>query len=141
MSVQTIFYKLNGRVPLSKAIPFGLQHVLAMFVSNLAPVLIVCSAAFVHGTNDHLTGAEITQLLQCAMFCCRELVHAFSLYPIWKIGSRLPIVMGVSFTFLGSLLMICTNPDLGYEGMVGAVIAGGIFEGIVGLSARYWNVF
>ena len=48
-------YKLNGRVPLSKAIPFGLQHVLAMFVSNLAPVLIVCSAAFVHGTNHHLT--------------------------------------------------------------------------------------
>ena len=38
-------YKLNGRVPLRKAIPFGLQHVLAMFVSNLAPVLIVCSAA------------------------------------------------------------------------------------------------
>ena len=34
-------YKLNGRVPLRKAIPFGLQHVLAMFVSNLAPVLIV----------------------------------------------------------------------------------------------------
>ena len=37
-------YRLNGRVPLKKAIPFGLQHVLAMFVSNLAPVLIVCSA-------------------------------------------------------------------------------------------------
>ena len=37
--------------------------------------------------------------------------------------------------------MICTNPDLGYEGMVGAVIAGGIFEGIVGLSARYWKRF
>ena len=63
------------------------------------------------------------------------------LYPIWKIGSRLPIVMGVSFTFLGSLLVICTNPDLGYEGMVGAVILGGIFEGIVGLSAKYWKRF
>ena len=133
-------YKLNGRVPLSKAIPFGLQHVLAMFVSNLAPVLIVCSAAFVHGTNDHLTGAEITQLLQCAMFVA-GIGTCLQLYPIWKIGSRLPIVMGVSFTFLGSLLMICTNPDLGYEGMVGAVIAGGIFEGIVGLSARYWKRF
>ena len=58
------------------------------------------------------------------------------LYPVWKIGSRLPIVMGVSFTFLGSLLMICTNPELGYEGMVGAVIAGGIFEGLVGMSAK-----
>lgn len=45
-------YKLNGRVPLNKAIPFGLQHVLAMFVSNLAPVLIVCSAAFVRGTEE-----------------------------------------------------------------------------------------
>lgn len=133
-------YKLNGRVPLSKAIPFGLQHVLAMFVSNLAPVLIVCSAAFVHGTNDHLTGAEITQLLQCAMFVA-GIGTCLQLYPIWQIGSRLPIVMGVSFTFLGSLLMICTNPDLGYEGMVGAVIAGGIFEGIVGLSARYWKRF
>ena len=31
-------YCLNGRVPLRKAIPFGLQHVLAMFVANLAPV-------------------------------------------------------------------------------------------------------
>ena len=61
-------YRLNGRVPLKKAIPFGLQHVLAMFVSNLAPVLIVCSAALVRETGEHLTSAEITQLLQCAMF-------------------------------------------------------------------------
>ncbi len=63
------------------------------------------------------------------------------LYPVWKIGSRLPIVMGVSFTFLGSLLIICTNQDLGYEGMVGAVILGGLFEGLVGLSAKYWKRF
>ena len=45
-------YKLNGRVPLAKAIPFGLQHVLAMFVSNLAPVLIVCGAAVVRGQGN-----------------------------------------------------------------------------------------
>ena len=61
-------YKLNGRVPLKKAIPFGLQHVLAMFVSNLAPVLIVCSAAVLRSNGAHLSSAEITQLLQCAMF-------------------------------------------------------------------------
>ena len=133
-------YKLNGRVPLNKAIPFGLQHVLAMFVSNLAPVLIVCSAAFVRGTGDHLTAVEITRLLQCAMFVA-GIGTCLQLYPIWKIGSKLPIVMGVSFTFLGSLLMICTNPDLGYEGMVGAVILGGIFEGLVGLSAQYWKKY
>lgn len=131
-------YKLNGRVPLSKAIPFGLQHVLAMFVANLAPVLIVCGAAVVRGTGESLSAVEITRLLQCAMFVA-GIGTCLQLYPVWKIGSKLPIVMGVSFTFLGSLLMICTNPDLGYEGMVGAVILGGIFEGVVGLSAKYWK--
>ncbi len=133
-------YRLNGRVPIAKAIPFGLQHVLAMFVSNLAPVLIVCGAAVIRGSGDSLTGTEITRLLQCAMFVA-GIGTCLQLYPIWKIGSKLPIVMGVSFTFLGSLLMICTNPDLGYEGMIGAVILGGIFEGIVGLSAKYWKRF
>lgn len=133
-------YKLNGRVPLQKAIPFGLQHVLAMFVANLAPVLIVCSVALVRGTGEHLNAAEITQILQCAMFVA-GIGTCMQLYPIWKIGSKLPIVMGVSFTFLGSLLIICTNPDLGYEGMIGAVILGGIFEGLVGLSAKYWKRF
>ena len=107
-----------------KAIPFGLQHVLAMFVANLAPVLIVCSAALVRGSGEHLTAAEITQILQCAMFAA-GIGTCMQLYPIWKIGSKLPIVMGVSFTFLGSLLIICTNPELGYEGMIGAVNLGG----------------
>lgn len=138
-SVENV-YKLDGRAPLKKAIPFGLQHVLAMFVSNLAPVLIVCGAAVVRSTGEPLTSAEITRLLQNAMFAA-GLGTCMQLYPVWKIGSRLPIVMGVSFTFLGSLLIICTNPDLGYEGMVGAVILGGIFEGLVGLSARYWKRF
>lgn len=48
---------------------------------------------------------------------------------------------GCQLYFLGSLLVISTNPDLGYEGMVGAIIMGGIFEGIVGLSAKYWRRF
>ena len=38
-------YQLNGRVPISKAIPFGLQHVLAMFVANIAPIIIVTNSA------------------------------------------------------------------------------------------------
>ena len=131
-------YQFEAKMPLAQAVPLGLQHVLAMFVSNLAPVLIVCSAAVVRGGGGSLTGVEITRLLQCAMFVA-GIGTCLQLYPIWKVGSKLPIVMGVSFTFLGSLLMICTNPDLGYEGMVGAVILGGIFEGLVGLSAKYWK--
>ena len=82
-------YRLNGRVPLRKAIPFGMQHVLAMFVANLAPVLIVCGAALVRGTGEHLSSAEITQLLQCAMFAA-GIGTCMQLYPIWKWASALP---------------------------------------------------
>ncbi|MBQ0058902.1 MAG: purine permease [Lachnospiraceae bacterium] len=143
VSVENI-YCLNGRVPIAKAIPFGLQHVLAMFVSNLVPVLIVASAAVVGGVapadGGGFTPEQIAQLLQCAMFVA-GIGTIVQLYPVWKIGSRLPVVMGVSFTFLASLLIVATNPEWGYEGMVGAIIVGGIFEGCLGLTAKYWRKF
>lgn len=143
VSVDNI-YQLDGRVPVSKAIPFGLQHVLAMFVSNLVPVLLVCSAAFVGGVGPAdgggLSAVEISQLLQCAMFVA-GIGTMVQLYPIWKIGSKLPVVMGVSFTFLGSLMTVATNPEWGYEGMLGAIIVGGIFEGCLGLTAKYWRKY
>ena len=43
-SIQNI-YQLNGRVPIGKAVPFGLQHILAMFVANLTPITIIAGAA------------------------------------------------------------------------------------------------
>ena len=54
-------YQLEGRVPLLKAIPFGLQHILAMFVANLTPITIIAAAG-------GLSQAEIAVLLQNAMF-------------------------------------------------------------------------
>ncbi|MCQ2563170.1 MAG: hypothetical protein MJ128_01585 [Mogibacterium sp.] len=38
-------YKLEGRVPLSRAIPFGLRHVLAIFVANVTPLIIIAPDA------------------------------------------------------------------------------------------------
>ena len=64
-------YLLNGRVPLGKAIPFGLQHVLAMFVANLAPVLIVCSATLVRGCGRYLQR-------KCCCRCVRSITAAQS---------------------------------------------------------------
>lgn len=65
-------YKLNGRVPLKKAIPFGLQHVLAMFVSNLAPVLIVCSAAVLRSNGAIFKfGGDYTVIAVCDV-CSRN---------------------------------------------------------------------
>lgn len=130
-------YRLDGRVPVAKAIPFGLQHVLAMFVSNLVPVLIVMSAALVDG-GWKFTEVEISQILQCAMLAS-GIGTTIQLYPLWRIGAKLPIVMGCSFTFLAAMLGIATT--YGYETLVGAVIAGGIFEGTLGLTAKYWRKY
>ena len=122
-------YKLDGRVPLPKAIPFGLQHVLAMFVSNLAPISIIAAAA-------GLTQPEIAILLQNAMFVA-GIATLIQLYPVWKIGAKLPIVMGVSFTFVTVLSTVAVN--YGYPAVIGAVLIGGIFEGTLGLMAKYWR--
>lgn len=124
-------YKLDGRVPIGKAIPFGLQHILAMFVSNLAPITMIAGAAKVP-----VTGAELGMLLQNAMFAA-GIATMIRLYPLWKIGSRLPVVMGVSFTFVTVLSTISAN--YGYPAVIGAVLIGGLFEGTLGLFAKYWR--
>lgn len=128
ISVSNI-YRLEGRVPIKKAIPFGLQHILAMFVANLTPITIIAGAA-------GLEQSEIAVLLQNAMLVA-GIATLIQLYPIWKIGSGLPIVMGVSFTFVTVLCTVVVN--YGYPAVMGAVLIGGIFEGTLGLLAKYWR--
>ena len=91
-------YKLDGKVPVGKAIPFGLQHILAMFVANIAPILIVAGAC-------GLSAAQTTNLVQCAMMIA-GVGSLIQLFPLWKIGSGLPIVMGISFTFVSIFCVI-----------------------------------
>lgn len=122
-------YQLDGRVPVLKAIPFGLQHILAMFVANLTPITIIAAAG-------GLSQGEIAILLQNAMFVA-GIATLIQLYPVWKIGARLPIVMGVSFTFVTVLCTVAAN--YGYPAVIGAVLVGGIFEGTMGLLAKYWR--
>lgn len=124
-------YRLDGRVPVGKAIPFGLQHVLAMFVSNLAPITIIAGAA-----QPALSQQEIASLIQNAMFVA-GIASMIQLFPIWKVGAKLPIIMGVSFTFVTILSTIAAN--YGYPTVIGAVLVGGIFEGTLGLLAKYWK--
>ena len=118
-------------MPIGKAIPFGLQHILAMFVSNLAPITIIAGAS-----KTPLTPAQLGMLLQNAMFVA-GIATMIQLYPIWRIGSKLPVVMGVSFTFVTVLSTISAN--YGYPAVVGAVLVGGLFEGTLGLMAKYWR--
>ncbi len=127
-SIDNIF-KLDGRVPLLKAIPFGLQHVLAMFVANLSPIFILTAAA-------DMPSDTVAMLIQNAMLIA-GIATLIQLYPLWRVGSRLPIVMGVSFTFVAVLTAVITTQD--YATAMGAVLVGGIFEGTIGLFAKYWR--
>ena len=126
-------YRLEGRVPISKAIPFGLQHVLAIFVANVAPLIIISSVAVYQGKA--FTAIETARLLQNCMLIAGIGTH-LQLYPIWEIGSGLPVVMGISFTFLAACLATASQD---YGIMVGAIIVGGLFEGVLGLTAKYWR--
>ncbi|MET3618015.1 NCS2 family nucleobase:cation symporter-2 [Peptoniphilus olsenii] len=134
ISVKNI-YKLDGRVPIGKAIPFGLQHVLAMFVSNLVPIILVVSAATAAHPDLKI---DLPMLIQNCMLIA-GLGSLIQLYPVWKIGAKLPVIMGVSFTFLASLIYVATT--FNYETMIGAIIVGGCIEGILGLCAKYWRRF
>ena len=122
-------YKLDGKVPVGKAIPFGLQHILAMFVANIAPILIVAGAC-------GLSAAQTTNLVLCAMMIA-GVGSLIQLFPLWKIGSGLPIVMGISFTFVSIFCVI--GPEYGYGSVVGAILVGGLVEGTLGLFAKYWR--
>lgn len=121
-------YQLDGRVPIGKALPFGLQHVLAMFVSNITPIMILAGAV---GLDSAVSAALIQNCMVIA-----GIGTLVQLYPVWRIGSRLPIVMGISFTFLS--LAISLAGAYGMGTLIGAVIIGGLVEGFFGLFVKYW---
>ena len=121
-------YQLDGRVPLGEAIPFGLQHVLAMFVSNITPIIILANVVGI------APGVNASLIQNCMVIA--GIGTLIQLYPIWRIGSRLPIVMGISFTFLSLSIGVATTQGMGV--LMGAVIVGGLVEGVLGLFAVYW---
>lgn len=121
-------YTLDGKINLLKAFPFGLQHILAMFVANITPIIIVAGVC-------GLSAKDMAMVIQSAMIIA-GIGTFIQLFPLWKVGSGLPIVMGISFTFVS---LACTiGAQYGYGTIMGAVLIGGIVEGILGLFAKYW---
>ena len=115
-------YRLEGKVPLGDAIPLGMQHVLAMYAGNLAPLLVVTSVL-------NMDMAIKVTLLQNAMFVA-GLITLIQLYPIWRIGSGLPVVMGTSSGFIPVSLGV--GAQFGYGAIMGASLIGGIIEFLLG---------
>ncbi|MDP2261526.1 MAG: nucleobase:cation symporter-2 family protein [Hydrogenophaga sp.] len=122
----------NYTPPLGKAIPLGIQHVLAMFVSNVTPAIIVAGAAgFGFGSNSP-DFPNMIYMIQMSMLLAgvATLLQTVGMGPV---GARLPIVQGTSFAFIP--IMIPAVAGAGVAGMAGlmtGVIIGGIFHFFIG---------
>lgn len=114
-------------MPLLKAVPFGLQHILAMFVSNLMPITIIAAAG-------GLSQAEVAVLLQNAMLVA-GIVTLVQLYAIGPVGGKVPIIMGTSSGFIGvfnSVAKVMGGGIAGYGAIMLASVLGGLFETVLG---------
>ena len=125
-------YEFEAKMPLRHAVPLGLQHVFAMFVGNLTPLLIITSAC-------GLAGGEFADLqvslLQNAMFVA-GIVTLVQLYGLGPVGGKVPIIMGTSSGFLGvfnSVAATMGGDVTAYGAMMGASILGGLFESVLGV--------
>lgn len=120
-------YELEGRIPLGQAILYGLQHVMAMFVGNLTPVLIITGACALDG------GLQL-QIIQNAMLMA-GIITLVQLFTIGPVGARLPIVMGTSSGFIGVCSGVAATMGQGivtYGAIIFASFLGGLFETVLG---------
>ena len=125
-------YVFDGKLPLRQAIPLGLQHVLAMFVGNLTPLLIITGVCGI-GNSGEYAGIQVA-LLQNAMIIA-GIVTLIQLFAIGPIGGKVPIIMGTSSGFIGvfsSVANIMGGGILGYGAIMGASIIGGFMETVLG---------
>jgi xanthine permease len=111
---------------LAVAIPLGIQHVLAMFVSNLTPAIIVAGAAgFGYGSADP---REMIYMIQMAMLFAgiATLIQTVGIGPV---GARLPIVQGTSFAFLPVMIPIVAGQGVAAMAtLTTAALVGGLFH-------------
>ncbi|MEM1130754.1 MAG: nucleobase:cation symporter-2 family protein [Pseudomonadota bacterium] len=122
----------NYTPPLQKAIPLGIQHVLAMFVSNVTPAIIVAGAAgFGFGSNSP-DFPELLYLIQMSMLFAgiATLIQTIGIGPV---GAKLPIVQGTSFAFLPIMIPLVAGKGVdGLAALFTGVLIGGIFHAILG---------
>ena len=124
-------FRFEGKMSLKQALPLGMQHVLAMFVGNLTPLLIITGACGLAG--GEFADLRVT-LLQNAMLVA-GIVTLVQLYSIGPIGGKVPIIMGTSSGFIGVFSSVTASMGggvLAYGAIMGASLIGGLFETVLG---------
>ena len=123
-------YEFTGPIPLRQAIPLGMQHVLAMFVGNLTPLMIICGIC---GITAEQPALYVT-LLQNAMLAA-GVITLIQLWSIGPIGGQVPVIMGTSSGFLGVMRGVAASMGGGvmaYSAILGAAMVGGVCEAALG---------
>ncbi len=118
--------------PLAQAIPLGIQHVLAMFVSNVTPAIIVCGAAgFGFGSNSP-DFPQMIYMIQMSMLFA-GVATLFQTVGFGPVGARLPIVQGTSFAFLPIMIPLVAGKGVDAMGaLFCGVLVGGVFHALLG---------
>ena len=120
----------NFMPPLGQAVPLGIQHVLAMFVSNVTPAIIIAGVA---GFGFGKPGmGEMIYLIQLSIFFAgiATLIQTIGVGPI---GAKLPIVQGTSFAFLPIMIPLVAGKGVDAMAIItGGVIVGGVFQFFLG---------
>ena len=114
----------NSMPPMGQAVPLGLQHVLAMFASNVTPSIIVAGAA-----GLAFGSAEQIYLIQMAMLFA-GVATIFQTMGFGPVGARMPIMQGTSFAFVGVLAGISATQGLGVA--LTSCIIGGLIHFALG---------
>ena len=118
----------NYTPPLTSAVPLGIQHVLAMFVSNVTPAIIICGAAgFGFGSNSPDFPQMIYMIQMSMLFAgIATLLQTVGFGPV---GARLPVVQGTSFAFLPIMIPLVAGKGVDAIAiLMGGIIVGGVFH-------------
>lgn len=137
-------YDLHGPVDLKLAIPLGLQHVLAMFVGNLTPLIVIAGACGITATSGDPEMASLQIVLFQNAMLVAGIVTLVQVAGLGPCGSRMPIVMGTSAGFIGvcsSAAAACGGGLIGYGAVLGASLIGGFFEGAMGVCLKKLRKF
>ncbi|UMA64870.1 purine permease [Roseivivax marinus] len=122
----------NYTPPLAKAVPLGIQHVLAMFVSNVTPAIIVAGAAGFGFGSDSPDFPNLVYMIQMSMLFA-GIATLFQTIGFGPVGARLPIVQGTSFAFLPIMIpAVAGQGTAGLAGLMTGVVIGGIFHFCLG---------
>lgn len=122
---KTNLYSLEGTVPFFKAVPHSFQHVLALLLSNITPILLILANPSINKDSSIVTMGIQNSLMLAGVGTLIQL------FPIWKIGSKLPLFVGMNFAFMAVINYIGTV--YGYNTIASSVIIGSLFFIIVSL--------